>query len=252
MRARRRFSILQQSHSSCATSTKTDDFRLMSSLPWSTLVQISNGSRHWLARQWTILGLIMLDSCKSLWEQRGWQETTSCKGSCVLMPMQKPSILLKLLQSLQRLPRQQQPRKKLPESFKLMKLHGVRLTTPCSPALLPAKNKPSPANRQRAAWACNQGHSRPATPQLSAGTSCWSGHGGRANWDADARWPKQARWLKQPRAAPIAGGWGPGALHTPRGQGDVRVCVVGCAGMGGGKARRRRRLLGLALASYGI
>ena len=197
-----------------------------------------------------------------------------------------------------------------------MKLHGVRLTTPCSPALLPAKNKPSPANRQRAAQACNQGHSRPATPQLSAGTSCWSGHGGRANWDADARWPKQARWLKQPRAAPIAGGWGvagpgpvlglpairctpgrgdgrgdgrgngprglhtpragalvgcmwvwwkararpaagvprsgPGALHTPRGQGDVRVCVVGGVGMGGGKARRRRRLLGLALASYGM
>ena len=45
----------------------------------------------------------------------------------MLMPMQKPSLLLKLLQSLlQRLPRQQQqqPRKKLLESFKLMKLHA--------------------------------------------------------------------------------------------------------------------------------
>ena len=114
-----------------------------------------------------------------------------------------------------------------------MKLHGVRLTTPCSPALLPAKNKPSPASRQRAAWACNQGHSRPATPQLSAGTSCWPG--GRANLDADTRWPEQARRLKQPRAAPIAGGWGvagPGPV--------LGLLAIGCTpGWGDGRGDGR-------------
>ena len=163
MRARRRFSILQQSHSSCATSTKTDDYRLMSSLSWSTLVQISNGSRHWLARQWTILGLIMLDSCKSLWEQRGWQETTSCKGSCVLMPMQKPSILLKLLQSLQRLPRQQQPKEEAARKLQADEASRCQINNAMQPGPAASKKQTQPSEQAasclglqpRAQPACN-------------------------------------------------------------------------------------------------